>query len=134
MPWILVIIVAIVLVVAIFEEARHHRYRRSIYARPDARTAWAELFPDAMPTVEGVLAIFCDAFMFNRRYAFRFRPEDTVMQIYKGTTGPVADEMQTEILCLDIDKSYGVDIADFLREDLTLRDLVEAVVQQKEKP
>ena len=55
---------------------------------------------------------------------FQFRPDDQVMDIYKGTTGPISDEMQLETLTMDFDEAFGVDLLDTLDETTTLGDLV----------
>ena len=79
MPLWPIIAVAIVLFVAwtIVPSVKHWRYRRMIRERTTAEAEWAAGFPGAMPTVEQVLTIFCDAFLFDRRYRFHFRPDDS---------------------------------------------------------
>ncbi len=84
-----------------------------------------------MPLVEQVLGIFCDAFLFNGRYRFHFRPEDRVYDLYHGTTGPVADQMQLENLALKLRDAFGVDLGSVLNESTTLRDIVTLVVAQE---
>ena len=86
-----------------------------------------------MPTVEQVLTIFCDAFLFDRRFRFHFRSDDRVLDVYKGTTGPLADEMQLENLAMKLDESFGVDIADSFNENTTLRDIVAVSLGTKTK-
>lgn len=107
---------------------RHWRYRRTIYARPSSEGAWRAVFPQHLSVVEQVLALFCDAFLFRRQYAFRFQPEDVVMQVHRNTTGPVADEMQLESLQSDLHDSFRVDLASRFHENTTLRDVVEMVL------
>ena len=86
------------------------------------------MFPNDMPTVEAVLAIFCDAFMFKKRYSFHFHPKDVILHVYRHTTGPMVDEMQLERLTMDIQKSFDVDLADAFNERTTLRDVVQFIV------
>lgn len=132
--WPIVVGACILLVFwTIIPGVRHWRYRRAIRDRLPAESQWAAEFPSAMPTVEQVLTIFSDAFLLNRRYRFHFRPEDTVADVYKGTTGPIADEMQLETLVRDIDESFGVDLVDSFTENTTLRDIVVLVVESSRK-
>jgi hypothetical protein len=128
---VIIAIILSVLAIAFISELRHWRYRCIIYRRTPTMSDWTEVFPNDMPTVEGVLAIFCDAFMFKRRYTFHFHPEDVVMHVYRHTTGPIADELQMERLTMDIRKSFGVDVADTLDENATLRDIVQFVIRHR---
>jgi hypothetical protein len=110
--WLVIILAAILFVPwSLIPGIRHRRYRRAIRDRIPAQTQWAAEFPDATSTVEEVLTIFCDVFLFDRRYRFHFRPGDKVAEVYQGTTGPVADELQMERLTWEIRKSFGVDLA-----------------------
>jgi hypothetical protein len=134
MPQTPVIIIGFILiVVAVFclKEAKRWRYRRMIYMRTSRTDDWMEAFPNDMASVKRLLEMFSDAFMFNRRYIFHFRPDDVVMHVYKNTTGPVADEMQLERLGMGVQKSFGVDIMDILDNDTTLRDIVHLVTWSK---
>lgn len=56
------------------------------------------------------------------------------MELYRNTTGPIADETQLETLRIRIDNAFGVDIAEYLNEDITLADLVGAVLQKTSLP
>jgi hypothetical protein len=133
MPLTPIIVVAIILLVVwtLIPGAKHWRYRCTIYKRTSTVAEWTEAFPNDMPTVDGILAIFCDAFMFKRRYSFSFRPEDVVMHVYRHTTGPIADEMQLERLTMDIRESFGVDLADTFDQNATLRDIVQLVIRHR---
>jgi hypothetical protein len=51
-----------------------------------------------------------------------------VADVYRGTTGPVADELQFERLGIDIEKVFDVDLVDSFNEDTTLRDIVAVVL------
>ncbi len=72
-----------------------------------------------MPTVEQVLTIFCDAFLFDKRHRFHFRPEDRITDIYKGTTGPIADELQTERFAMRLEQAFGVRLTERFSEHTT---------------
>ena len=100
-----------------------------IHERPSAESDWAREFPGKLPTVEAVLTIFCAAFLFNKRYRFQFCPNDKVIDIYNGTTGPVADELQLEELAMGLEESFGVDLLANFNESTTLRDIVELVIR-----
>ena len=106
---------------------RKRRWKRGFLARKDSQVGWQSRFPDAMPLVEKVLAIFCVAYLFNERDKYRFRPDDRVMQIYKHTTGPIADEMQLETFSLHIRDEFGVDLLDIFDENTTLGDVVQTI-------
>lgn len=108
---------------------KHWRYRRTICARPSSEDAWRELFPEQLPVVEQVLAIFCDAFLFRRQYVFRFLPEDVVMHIYRNTTGPIADMMQVQVFLVGLCDSFHLDLWDRFHENTTLRDVVAMVLK-----
>jgi hypothetical protein len=131
-PFLIVLAVVFMLWTAwsFVHKRRQRRYRRGIYHRESAVSQWRAEFPGSMPTVERVLELFCDAFLFHRRYRFHFRPDDMIREVYAQTTGPVADEMQMETLLVDLDKEFGVDLdpAEILGENGTLADLVAAVI------
>jgi hypothetical protein len=133
MPLWPVIIGAVVLFIAcsLIPGIRHRRFRRSIYQRPSAQAEWAETFPDAAPVVEQVLKIFCNAFLFNERYRFHFRPGDQILDVYKGTTGPVADSLEMEILAFYLADAFGVDFLAHFTQSTTLRDVVALAVGKR---
>ncbi len=83
-----------------------------------------------MPVVDRVLTIFCEAFLLQERYKYHLRADDRVMEVYRNTTGPIADEMQLETLSMRIDETLGVDLAEHLSEKTTLADLVETVLDK----
>jgi hypothetical protein len=130
MPLWPIIAVACVLFIAwtLIPGIKHWRYRRAIRERSPVRAAWETEFRDAMTTVEQVLTIFCDAFLFDRQHCYRFRPEDRVVDVYKGTTGPIADEMQLEQLSVQLDRRCGVRLTESFGENTTLRDIVALAV------
>jgi hypothetical protein len=134
MPLWPIIAAAVILLIAwtLIPGMKHWRYRRAIRERTLATAAWEAEFPNAMPTVKQVLTIFCDAFLFNERHRFHFRPDDKVADVYKGTTGPVADEMQVERLGMALRQSFGVKLADSFNVNTTLRDIVALVAGRGE--
>jgi hypothetical protein len=123
--WPVIIGAAVLLIVwTVIPGVKHWQYRRSIREQPSAEADWAKEFPGKLPTVEKVLAIFCNAFLFDKRHLFQFRPSDKLIDVYKGTTGPVADELQMFELPTGLEKSFGVDMRANFDENMTARDVV----------
>ncbi|HYW78469.1 MAG TPA: hypothetical protein VE890_02795 [Thermoguttaceae bacterium] len=89
---------------------------------------WQSRYPNAMPVVDRVLTIFCEAFLLNDHHKYRLRTDDRVVEIYRTTTGPIADEMQFETLVMTFDGTFGIDLAEHLSEQTTLADLVDMVL------
>ncbi len=132
---IVIVIITVPLVIwGLVHELYHCRFKHALYARQDATPDWQTQFPDVMPTVDRVLTNFCEAFLLKDRYKYQLRPDDRVMELYRNTTGPIADETQLETLRIRIDNAFGVDIAEYLNEDITLADLVGAVLQKTSLP
>jgi hypothetical protein len=128
---IIVVTVFLFIVLTLIPGVKHWRYRKSIHKRIPATAEWEAEFSSAMPTVENLLTIFCDAFLFDTRYRFHFRPDDCIADVYKGTTGPVADEMQFVRLAMKIRQSFGVDITSGFHQNTTLRDIVAVTLGTK---
>jgi hypothetical protein len=127
--WIILIgAAAIFLVWSLGPLLKHDRYRRTIRERGSVRAAWETMYPAAMPTVECVLSLLCDAFLFKRRYCFHFHPDDRLLDVYKGTTGPIADALQIERLTMDLRRTSGVDILTIVCENTVLREIVDTVL------
>ena len=131
-PLLIVIVIVVVPLTAwcLVHQLLHWRCKHAVYARQDTARNWQSRFPDTMPVVERVLTIFCDAFMLKDRYKYHLRTDDRVMEIYKNTTGPIADEMQLENLSIRMDDAFGVHLASHLNEETTLADLVDAVLNK----
>jgi hypothetical protein len=130
MPFWPVIAGSIILFIAwsLIPGVRHWRFRRSICQRRSAQSQWANAFPNAASTVEQVLMILCEVFEFNARYRYHFHPDDKVLDIYKGTTGPISDSLEMERLALELEKSFGVDVVPSFSANATLHDIVAAVL------
>ena len=135
MPWQAILVLTLVLLVfwTIIPGFRHRRYLRAIRNRNSGEPLWLEQFGESRDVVERTLVIFCNAFLLKSAMRFQFRPDDRVMDIYKGTTGPVADEMQLERLTMDIEEEFGVDVLDTFDETTTLADLVSLSMGGKKK-
>jgi hypothetical protein len=130
-------VIAIVIVVFAFLIAgimRPWRFRREVESRPDHSPRWRSEFPSDMPTVDRMLTIFCEAFMFDEHHKYKFVPEDGVAIIYKNTTGPIGDEFQYEELIMGIEETFEIDLTECnWDESLTLGDLVRTVLESKER-
>ena len=86
-----------------------------------------------MNEVDAVLTLVCDAFSFNTDDRFKFGPDDRIVDIYRACyprwkIWRVADVMEIESLMLDLDKQFGIDIADRL-DDISLGQVVERATQ-----
>lgn len=127
-----IIVVGVVLwaLWCLIPEMRHRQFRREIDSRPEVTEHWRAEFPNEMFVVDRILTIFCDAFMFAASNKFKFRPDDRIMQIYKRTTGPIADEMQLETLIIELDKAFATDLVGEWDEMITLRDVVRMVSEK----
>ena len=131
--WFLVVLAAISMpfwVWFLIAGMRHRRFRREIRARPDGSACWRCEFPNDMAVVDRVLALFCDAFLFNERDRYKFVPDDDVISVYRNTTGPLADELQMERLSIEIRKAFGLDLKDHWRKRMSLRDVVCTVLEK----
>lgn len=111
---------------------RHRRFRRDLAARGNAREIWQARFPDAMPQADKVLTLFADAFLLNQDEKEALRPDDAVMDIYKGTTGPIADSLELETFSMEIEKEFGLDLTEWFDESTTLGEIVERVVDSRQ--
>ena len=132
----IVLVVIIMMVVFAFMIAgmRPWCFKRKIRRRPDRSARWRSEFPSDMPTVDRVLTIFCDAFMFDEHHKYKFVPEDDVAIIYEKTTGPISDELQYEQLVMGIEEAFGVDLTQHnWDESFTLGDIVRTVLESKER-
>jgi acyl carrier protein len=85
-----------------------------------------------MPTVDRVLTIFCDAFMFDEHHKYKFAPEDDVTIIYRNAIGPIGDDFQYEELVMGIEEAFGIDLVECnWSENFTLGHLVRMVLESR---
>ena len=99
-------------------------------AREEATPAWSARFPEAMPVVDQILAAICEAFLLEPTHQHRLLPEDRVVEIYRQTTGPIADDMQLETMAAQFLTEFGIDVTTMLNESTTLAELVDLVVRR----
>lgn len=111
---------------------RHRRFRHDLATRGNAREIWQARFPGAMAHVDKALTLFADAFLLNERVKESLRPDDVVMDIYKGTTGPIADSLELETFSMEIEKEFGLDLTEWFDESTTLGEIVERVVDSRQ--
>jgi hypothetical protein len=129
--FVVIMVVAVPLIAwGLVSELYHFRFKQSLYSRRDATSDWEARFPDAMPVVDQVLTVFCEAFLLKDHYKSHLRTDDRVLAVYRNTTGPVADEMQIEALSMRLDDRFGFDLAEILNEETTLADLVDAMLNK----
>lgn len=129
MNWIFVVLIVIVLFIKILvDQEKFKKYKR----RESSENEWKIFYSDCFDIASGVLEIVCEAFLFNVKYKYNFRPGEKIVEIYEDTTSKWCDDMQYEILVKEIKERYGVEIKD---EDIlnikTLGDLVRYVEKNK---
>jgi hypothetical protein len=131
---VLVTIIMMVVFAFMIAGMRPSCFKRKIRRRPDCSARWRSEFPSDMPTVDRVLVIFCDAFIFDEHHKYKFVPEDDVATMYENTTGPIGDDFQYEKLAMGIEEAFGVDLTQHnWDESFTLGDIVRTVLASKER-
>jgi len=124
----LLIIVAIGSLIAMLSERHTHQQMQVYWSRVCTGFAWRRRFPNASKTeIREFLDLFIDAFMFDRKKRFCFSPEDRVVDVYRAiySSSRVADCMEMEIFCVDLQKRYGVDVSSSWHKDVTLGEIYE---------
>ena len=112
------------------------------WKRPCAGRAWRTAFPDApKQDIRRFLHCFaCDAFLFPKRIALHFRPEDRIMDVYRAIYPPtkwrlfVADSMELESFASCLEHDFGLSanaIATCSRDDVTLGEVFRLLQQAK---
>ena len=91
--------------------------------RACAGRLWLRAFPDGRKDdIREFLRLLVDAFALRRKHALKFRPDDAIMDIYRGVNPKwaMADQMELECFAMLLKKRYGVAIESFWRDDITL--------------
>jgi len=106
-------------------------------ARTSQARHWRRAFPSASKRQIGeFLALFADAFSFRDSEAFKFRPDDQLLGIYRAFNPSKwgGDALEFNRLADELRKRYGVALADIWDERITLGTLFSSVQQQKRNP
>jgi hypothetical protein len=124
MWWTLLIILVVAIVVGVPCEIARRRSFSRFANRKCAGRFWLRSFPDApKEEVREFLRLVVDAFALRRKHFLKFRPDDAVMDIYRGINPPdwtMADQMELECFAIVLKKRYGVALESYWRDDITL--------------
>ena len=108
-------------------DARQRRaFLQPFWDRACTGIRWRRRFPDSgAAQIREFLDLFVDAFAFPQKRRLCFSPDDKVLGVYRGLYPHRlgADMMELEFLTRRMRERYGVDLAAFWREDITLGDL-----------
>lgn len=114
------------------KSSQRRRFLREIQSRPDHFARWRAEFPNDMTTIDQILTVFCDAFMFDQEYKYHLAPEDNVAVFYRKTTGPIGDEFQYEELILGIERAFELQIMECAwDENLSLGEIARTVLESQ---
>jgi len=109
-------------------------HRRSVmspfWQRPCTGIRWRRRFPDAPKTeIREFLDLFVDAFAFRQSRRCCFLPDDRVTDVYRALhpPGDEFDSLEVETFCKALEKRYGVDVAKFAHEGITLGEIFEQI-------
>lgn len=87
---------------------------------------WKDAFPNSSnDEIREFLIAFTEAFAFSEKEKLKFRPDDTVLQIYRALYPKswMPDSLEIETLAKDVQAKYGVKFASIWHEGLSLGDL-----------
>jgi len=96
---------------------------QALWQRSCSGRAWKRAFPEApKQEIRKFLLMFVESFAFSQNCALQFLPSDRVLAIYRTLypRGGVPDALEVETLAKDLDKEYGVSLAEIWNEELTL--------------
>jgi hypothetical protein len=120
--------IAILALLMCLASIRRRRALRRYSNRGCMGIRWRRRFPDSPKTeIREFLTLFVEAFDFSPKWRTRLSPDDRVMDIYRADNPPecLADGMELETLCLELEERYGFDCTAVWREDITLGELYE---------
>jgi hypothetical protein len=101
--------------------------------RASQEALWRERYQgNQLLKAEHILALVCDAFMFNTDYRYLFAPEDRLLDVYRACypRWKIADSMELESLMMDLDKEDTIELPD--NPDITLGDLVNLAIKKQQ--
>lgn len=108
----------------------------SPFCERDSREAeWRERYDDErLQIADAVLLLVCDAFGFNPEERFKLKPDDQIMDIYRGRYPPCqkwpnADCMEVETLIFTFNNKFGTDTSQW-NDDITLAQLVDLAAKR----
>jgi hypothetical protein len=125
---ILCILSALFLITLPFELKRRRLLQERYWDRVCTGKDWKRRFPTASKTeIREFLVLFVDAFAFPRKRRLCFSPDDRVIDIYRTIypSNGGADALEMETLVDMIEERYGVEVAKFGRDGITLGEIYE---------
>jgi hypothetical protein len=105
--------------------------------RDSQAAEWRERFDDELlQKADAVLLLVCDAFCFNPEERYKLKPDDQVMDVYRGRYAPSkkwpkADCMEVETLIFTFNKKFGTETSQW-NADVTLAQLVDLATKQRQ--
>lgn len=104
--------------------------------RDSQEAEWRERYDDELLQIaDAVLLLVCDAFGFNPDERYRIKPDDQIMDIYRGrypprkSKRPQADCMEMETLIFTFNKKFMTENSEW-HADITLDQLVDLAAKQ----
>jgi propanediol dehydratase small subunit len=101
----------------------------SYWKRRCTGNLWKRRYPlSPKKEIRTFLDIFVDAFHFKKSRRLAFAPSDKVMDIYETKYPPkwtMLDALELEVLAMNFQKIYGVNLERCWRTDITLGELFE---------
>jgi hypothetical protein len=107
-------------------ERQRRAFLQRYWSRGCTGIQWKRRFPDSSASqIREFLDLFVDAFAFPQKRRLCFSPDDKVMEIYRGQYPDkiMADCLELEFLTRRMQERYGINLAAFWREDITLGEL-----------
>jgi len=129
--WILwSVVLAGALATGLMAEIRSRRALRTYWERPCTGIRWRRRFPETpKQQIREFLDQFIEAFGFHDRRRLCFRPEDKVMDVYRSIhpPGDLVDSMELESFSRSLRNHYGVDVAAWWHEEISLGEIYERI-------
>lgn len=93
-------------------------------------TDWVRSFPSASTDdIREFLRVFVESFAFRDTEKLKLNPSDSIMGIYKALypSSSTPDALEMNVLARDVERKYGLRLADVWRDGFTLGELFECV-------
>ena len=133
MHWVIALVVAVCAAYTLVGSVISRRAYSRFSGRESSIDEWRRAFPGVADSeCDEFLAAFVDAFSLRRADAAKFRPDDTVLAIYRARYPrwwSMGDSMEIEHLSIELGRRYGLDLLPTFRESLTLGDIFRRIQQ-----